>query len=152
MPTNALLGRWSGGWVEAVDAAAVAAQGRREAFVSVGAAQTAAEATAILVAQLADLAKVREGVTVETDPVDAAYPYLTYLVGDTIDVADEALALQPTRVNAISMTEDDDGEVTWAPEAGDLLLGEAEAFNAALKKMANGTLSGRVAASTPKSR
>jgi hypothetical protein len=129
MPTNALLVRWNGGWLEALHPDWVA-QGRKEGFLSVGAAQSAEEGLALGMGQVTDFGKVREGVEVETDPADDAVPYLTYDNGDTVMIAGSDLTPRPTRVTSIAMVEDDDGEILWAPSAGDLLIGEDEVFDA----------------------
>ncbi len=126
MPTTAMLVRWNGGWIECTRS--IGTYGRKEAFLSVGAAQSGEEARVLGDGQLADFAKVREGVTVETDPADDAIPYFNYDNGDTIMIADSALYLRPTRVTSISMVEDDEGIISWVPEAGDLVIGEHELF------------------------
>lgn len=127
MPTTVMLCRWNGGWLE-VAHPNVTTLGRKEAYLSVGAAQTEGEAYALGFGQLNLFAQTREGVTIETDPADSALPYFTYNNGDTISVADSNLVLQNSLITSISMTEDEDGEILWTPEAGDLVIGEDELF------------------------
>lgn len=140
MPTTVMLCRWNGGWLECTRN--VDTLGRKEAFLSVGAAQTPEEATALGNGQLAEFARVREGVSVETDPADSALPYFAYNNGDTLQIADSNLVLQPTRVTSISMVENDDGVITWVPEAGTLLIGEDELFDETMKAVALGARTG----------
>ena len=141
MPTNVMLCRWNGGWLTAVHPDWIA-QGRKEAFLSVGAAQSAIEAHALGMGQVTEFGRVREGVSVETDPADSALPYFAYNNGDTINIADSNLTLQPTRVSSISMVENDDGVITWVPEAGTLLIGEDELFDETMKAVALGAKTG----------
>lgn len=143
MITNALLIRWSGGWAERVNAASVTTHGRREAVLGLGAVQSIDEVYRIADEQLEIYASPREQISADIEPMsDTDTPYLGFTVGDTITVPDSTGTPSAERVIAITVSEDEDGHVTYAPELHDVILGMQERFGQNLKKLANGTLRG----------
>lgn len=117
---NVVVSRTAEGrYVETVDAAAVAAHGRREAFLSLSSAPSddAADRQALaFLAQNADGAVVLTNCRVEITPT-SPIPFVDYNVGDDITVAGT-----PRRVLAIGVTEDAAGHPIYALELGDRLI------------------------------
>jgi hypothetical protein len=140
MLANSLLIRWVGGWDETVDTASVASVGRREATLSLGAVQSLNEALRIGAEQLSIYAATRSQVTADIEPVnDADTPYLSYTVGDTITVPDESGTPTAERVVAITVSEDEDGRITYAPELNDLILLAQDRLAERIRKLSTGT-------------
>jgi hypothetical protein len=114
---NALLVRWSDGFIEVVDATSIAAIGRREAFLSAGNAPSVDEATRIAEAVLFQYATEQEEITAAVEPIDDDdQPYVAFAVGDAITVPDSSGTPVFRRVVGLTVTEDDDGDLTYAPE------------------------------------
>jgi hypothetical protein len=149
---NALLVRWSGGWHEVVDSASIAAYGRREAVLGLGAIQSIAELERIAGEQLARYADPRTEINADFAPAaETETPYLTFLVGDNVTVPEIDGTTAAERVLAMTVNEDDNGTVTYAPDLKDLILIREERQEQALKKMVDGTLKGRSSVATPAS-
>jgi hypothetical protein len=81
----------------------------------------------------------------------AVLPYLSYGVGDVITVPAMAGGTAQERLISLTVNEDDDGMVTFAPEMKDVLLSRAEKFDQAIKKMSDGTLGGTSKVAQPAS-
>jgi hypothetical protein len=149
-PINALLVRWHGGWHEVTDPSSIARYGRRGGMLGLGAAQTIAEVEAIGRQQLAIYADVREVISVDLVPADESdRPYPAFLVGDTVTVPNVDGDPTVERVMALTVSQDDDGQVTYAPELHDLILSAQERYEQALKKMEDGTMSGTSQVASP---
>lgn len=150
---NAFLVRWFGGWAEVRDDAAIAASGRTEALLGLGAVQSVAEVDRVARKQLAVYADVRTQIRAGLAPRDEAdTPYLSFLVGDTVLVPDETGTATRERVIALTVAQDDaTGDITFAPELKDVLLSQAERAEQTLKKMADGTVRGDSKVATPAS-
>lgn len=147
MITNSLLVLWHGGWRERTDFSAISAHVRVEGLLGLGSIQSPQEADRIADAQLAIFATPQVEITVGTDPVGAAdAPYLGYQLGDTVVIDSVA-----ERVIGISVSEDDDGVLTFVPQLRDSLPDEQDRLNLTVKKMANGTLGGSAKPATPAS-
>lgn len=144
MITTALLVRWTNGWHDVTSAAGVAAHGRKEAALGLGASQDINEVNTVANQQLAIFADPRTEIATDLWPRDAAdTPYVAFTTADRVMVPD--LPGQPPSrevVQAITVTQDEDGNVTYAAELRDVLLDERERFAETLTKMANGTLGG----------
>lgn len=139
MLANVLLVRWVGGWAESFDTTSIVANGRREATLSLGAVQSAEEADRIAFEQLRIYANTRSQITADVEPAsDADTPYLAYAVGDTITVPDEAGTPTAERVVAITVSEDEDGRITYAPELNDLILEAQERLTDRIRKLSTG--------------
>lgn len=147
---NALLVRWAGGWHEVVDDASVTTHGRREALLGLGAVQSLGELERVAREQLRIYGEPRIEISADVEPVDDTdTPYLGYLVGDTIEVPGMSGALGRERVLALTVAEDQDGNITFAPELRNVLLSRNERIEQAIKKMSDGTLRGDSKVATP---
>lgn len=130
MPTSVLLIRWNGGWHEYVHLAAESEFGRSEAFLSLGAVQSVPEARRLAKAELDNqFAKVREQITAEHRPESLSQvPYVAYKPGDSkITAPDFNGDNDQYEVSSMTVTEDDDGVLTFVPTLGDNIL-DPESF------------------------
>ena len=140
MLANVLLIRWVGGWAEAFDTASIVANGRREATISLGAVQSYEEAQRIAAEQLSIYAASRAQIIADIEPVsNADTPYLGFNLGDTVTVPDAAGDPSQQRVLAVTVAEDDDGNLTYAPELNDLILEAQERLTERITKISTGT-------------
>lgn len=147
MITTALLVFWSRGWAEVIDNDGVALYGRREATLGLGATQSVGELTQIASEHFRLLGRPRTEIAADIAPMgDDDRPYRAYLVGDVLTAVPGPDGPTSERVVELTVSEDINGEVTYAPTFGDLILEAQEAFSEQLKKMANGTLGGSPAA------
>lgn len=152
-PVNALLVKWHGGWAEAVDGGSVAAHGRHEAQLALGAAQSGDEALRVAVAQLDFYAHPREQYSADIEPAadEEVMPFLAFRPGDTVAVPARDGSLSNQRCMRLSAAMDENGQMTFAGDFGDELLSPAERWELALKKMSDGTLRGTSVVATPAS-
>lgn len=141
MLANVLLVRYFEGWIEREDATSVAANGRKEAVLSLGALQSPDEAYRVADEQLAIFADIREQITADIEPTsDANTPYVGgWAVADVVTVPDSAGDPTDEKVMAITVLEDDDGYLSYAPEFHDVILAAQERFSERIKKLATGT-------------
>lgn len=125
MPSSVLLVRWNGGWHEVKDLDAVSDFGRREAFLSLGAIQSVGEAERLAKAEIRDqFGKLREQTTAEHAPTDLTeIPYVAYRPFDKITSENFAGDTATYTVQSMTVSEDDDGEVTFVPTIGDTIIG-----------------------------
>jgi hypothetical protein len=129
MPVSVLLVRWNGGWHEYRHLASESLFGRSEAFLSLGAAQSVEEARRLARAELVNqFGKIREQITAEHRPEDVTkIPYVAYKPGDSKITAPNYLGVNEVyTVNSMTVTEDDDGVITFVPGIGDNILGVEE--------------------------
>lgn len=153
MAANALLVRWAGGWSEVRDDTAIAAGGRREALLGLGAVHGRDEMDRMARAQLDTYAQARTEVACDLVPVDETdTPYLAFGVGDTVTVPTVDGGTTQDRIVALTVTEDDDGVISFAPEINDVVLRRPERQSQALKKMVDGTMAGDSRVATPVAR
>lgn len=125
MPTSVLLIRWNGGWHEYVSLSAELEFGRSEAFLSLGAVQSVPEARRLAKAELDNqFAKIREQITAEHRPEDLSQiPYVAYKPGDSKITAPDFNGIDDEyEVASMTVTEDDDGVLTFVPTIGDNIL------------------------------
>jgi hypothetical protein len=143
MIVTALLVRWGGGWHDVTSPAAVAAHGRKEAALGLGAATSLAEVETVANQQLVIFGDPRTEIALDLFPrSDDDLPFVAFDVADRITVPDRDGTEVRERVQAITATMDGDGKVTYAVDLRDVLLDEQERFAESLTKMANGTLGG----------
>lgn len=117
MVTNALLVRWTDGYIEVTDADSIAAHDRREGFLSLGNAPSVDEATRSAEATLEQLAEPEENITAGIEPAGTDdRPYTGFYVGDTITVPDHTGAPVSRRVASITVGEDEEGVPVFVPE------------------------------------
>lgn len=152
MITTALLVLWSRGWAQVVDAGAVATYGRREAMLGLGSVESVAELTRIGSEQLRLYGRPMVEISADLQPMMpvADRPYRAFMVGDVVSTVPGPSGATSERVVELTVQEDENGEVTYAPTFRDLIVEQQDAFQEQLKKMANGTLGGSPAA-TPMS-
>ena len=146
--SNALLTRWSGGWLWVEDAASIAEHGRREAFLSLGQAASEAEAQRLAEAALATSAQPQVSVQTSIEPAGGDVPYDDFGVGDTVTVPDQRGRPSERRVLALTVTEDQEGNPTYVPELATVVEAQARRQARTLKRMANGTLGGASASAS----
>lgn len=143
MATNVVLVRWAEGFHEVKHQGSIDAIGRREALLALGAIENIDEVNRVAGMQLSVVAFPRTAIAADLAPIDYSdRPYRAFNVADTITVPDYGGGTIGQRVRAITGAEDDNGEVTYSPELGDLILEEQERTLQAVKKMADGTLEG----------
>lgn len=152
MPINVLLCRWADGWREVVNQASIDKFGRREAMLGLGGLQSPAEVDRVAGMQLAIFGDSRTAIAADLMWADTTdRPYRAFGVSDTITVPAYGGGMISQRVRAMTGSEDDNGEVTYSPELGDLILEEQERTLQAIKKMADGTLEGESPVAMPAS-
>jgi hypothetical protein len=150
MPVNVLLCRWIGGWREVRNEASIAVYGRREALMGLGALQSPQEVDRVASQQLAIFGDPRTAIAADLAPMGTTdRPYRAFNVGDTITVPNYGGGTISERVRALTGAEDDNGEITYSPELGDLILETQERQAQAIKKMSDGTLEGESPVATP---
>jgi hypothetical protein len=149
---NALLVRYAGGWHEVTDPAAITTHGRREALLGVGALPSTPEVERVARQQLAHNAAPKVAIAAGYQPRTAdELPYLSWAVGDTVTLPGMDGTPRAERVVALTVSEDDDGRVTFAPELADVAMSAIARWEQALKKMADGTLGGTSRVAQPAS-
>lgn len=174
MIANRLLVRWSFGWYEVTDtswtnpdmfanpgtpdagifdeALWIDAPVVQEATLSLGSSQDEAGMLEVARGQLSIFANPRTEIAADLAPVDETdTPYLSFRVGDKVTVPDIDGTPVVERVVALTVTEDENGEVTYAPELKDVILTAQERWQQNLDKMANGTVSGQSSVASPTS-
>lgn len=145
-----LLVRYGGGYTTIDDAAAVAAWGRKEGFLQLGGVSDRDQAERVALGVLAFLAAPRVTTTLGIEPTGTAdEPYVDFLVGDSITAPAEDGSSSEQRVVSLTVSEDDNGEVTFANELNAPFLLAEEAFNRQLKKLLGGALRGQTQAANP---
>jgi len=143
LTTNVLLCRWAEGFHEVKLQASIDAHGRREALLALGALSELSEVERVAKMQLDVVANPRTAIAADLAPIDLTdRPYFAFNVGDTIGCPDYGTGTISQRVRALTGAEDDNGEITYSPELGDLILEEQERTLQAVKKMIDGTLEG----------
>jgi hypothetical protein len=143
-----LLVRWARGWHEVVNTGGVSTLGRSEDSLALGAQETLAEVERVAHAQLSQVA--REAIEVDLVPTAPAdTPYTGFMVADTVTVPTSSGADATERVVALTVAEDENGHLTWAPELRDLILSQQERFEQAIAKMGRGAMSGTSSVATP---
>lgn len=152
MPTNVFIARWNGGWHEVVDAASIAAFGRYEAMLSLGAQQSVEETTRVAEHELETFAQLREQSTLEHAPISISEaPYVAYGPADRLTAPDFYGTPTLFRVAAMTVAEDDDGVLAFVPIIGDSTVELEFEDHLALDivKMTPGTLGGRSRSASP---
>lgn len=134
MPTTVFLCRWNRGWSEVSIPTRVTTYGRREAMLSLGAQQSIQEVVRLATAELSGLfAKNREQMTVEHHPQSLSEtPYVGYKPSDRVTVDDFDGDSTTLQVLSMTVTEDDDGQLSFVPVIGDIIAG-VEALQEALR-------------------
>lgn len=172
MIAKRLLVRWSFGWYEVTDVSGytpemfanpgtpesgifdeelwLLAPVMQEAMLSLGSSQDLFGMIMLARGQLSIFANPRTEIGADLAPVDEdETPYLGFRVGDKVTVPDIDGEPVVERVMAITVTEDADGEPSFAPELKDIILTDQERWQTNLDKMANGTVSGQSKVANP---
>lgn len=149
MIVNVLLCKYENAWVE-VGGGDVPDADRREAMIEMGGVLNLAEAVAIAESLLAIWSLPRRAVVVSGLPMFyGGSTALSFAEGDTLTLAagvgsPAIAAAEPTaqRVKSITVSEDDDGKVTIAPELAATLDVEEARVNRILARYASGAAGG----------
>lgn len=131
-PVGSLLLRYRDGWAERVDAASVAAYGRREALLEIGAPGSVDEVYRMADGQFSWFANPRTEITAGVLPMSLDdTPYIAFRVGDSVTCPDGV-----ERVLAITCAEDNEtDQVAWTLTLRDVILGWSERAAQALGKV-----------------
>ena len=126
---NDFLLQYEGGWTSWRDRKSTRTYGDREAYISLGNIKQAKEAQNLMrrVAQGISSAIQRAGTsdlrTIKEDTPDGGLiavsgrrPFLDFGVGDVVQAPNSQGTMVPHRVLSLSLTEDDDGNLTFDPE------------------------------------
>ncbi len=144
---NVFLTRSLVGWLERENASSISASGRREAFLSLGAAGSVEETYRIADANLSEFAAARVQTDVAINPSGAGdVPFGDFDVADTINIDGT-----PHRVLNLSFSEvRGTGRVTYTPVLNQsVILDDQERMFNALRKMVRGTGLGRFISAQP---
>lgn len=151
MPTNVMLIRWQGGWHERPLSDGSDLENllprRIEGTLGLGAAQSTQEVDRIADKQLDLFKNSRVAISAEIAPRfddKGRTPYIGFQVGDKVTVEDVE-----ERVVGVTVSEDEEGAVSYQVDWRDLVFEGEEAFAQWLKKMANGTLGGQAKPANP---
>lgn len=145
-----LLVRYAGGYTRVTDAPAASVWGHKEGFLQLGAVSDLAEAQRVAAAVLAFQNAPRVATTLGVEPVgDGDEPYANFAVGDTINAPEADGSTSTQRVVSLTVSEDDQGDVSFATELKATFLVAEEAFDRQLKKLLNGSMRGATQASNP---
>ena len=144
---NALLVRYAGGYHTAEDAASIAAYGRHEGFLSLGALQSTTEVDRVCAAVFTRLANPAETITAGVEPTGVGdVPFDDFDVADWITAPSGAV-----RVESVTVTEDAEGNPIYAPELETAAQVLEQTIDRWLSRMANGALGGASASASPAS-
>lgn len=144
MPKNALLVRWRGGYVTRTDSGSVGTYGRREAFLSTATLESSASTNAAADTALSLYSSPQSSITCAYEPAnDAETPYLGVFPGDTLSAPDAAGNATTYRVEGFTVTEDENGELSYTPELSSLVETDRRRQQTWLARIGQGTLGGR---------
>ena len=139
------------GNVAALAGYSITVHGRCEAMLQLGAVNDVATARALCQQMFALEAEplVATSAILETGPLGTDVPYEAYDLGDTITAPDPTGAATAQRVVAITVTEDENGALTFTPAFNSLLFEQDQRIQNLLKSMSNGTVGGTVVSAQP---
>lgn len=141
---NALLVRWPGGYHEVVDADSVAAHDRHEGYLSLNAASVE-DVERVARAFFAQWAEPSVALSAGIEPAgDGDVPLADFRVADYLTVDGDAV-----RARALTVTEDEDGNPTYALELGTLRQETEIRVARWLQRMADGSVGGTSLAASP---
>lgn len=147
---NALLCRWANGYHEVVDAASVAAHGRKEGFLQVGALQSEEEVETVCAALFEKMADPQISTVLAVDPTGSGdTPGIHFVKGDYITAPAYEGGSSSQRVRALTTTEDENGNPIFVPELRNAVEEEVDRLNRWLKRLANGALGGSTDTPSP---
>lgn len=143
--TTSMLTRWNGGWHDQTTKGVV----RREAMLSLGAAQAVDMVTTVALGQLEQADEKLRTVSATITPHPGDDPFVDFLAGDRLIVPDRHDSTTRELVREIVVTEDDDGNLEHQLTLGAIVLEPDEALAQAIKKMTPGTMRGQSKVATP---
>jgi hypothetical protein len=138
---NRLLIRYRGGWTEVSDATSVTAYGQRSAYVDLAHVESESAAKRIGTKLLTFRKDPTYAHTLTLAPV-SSQPYDAFNLGDTITHPNETGTTSASRTRTFSLSEDDNGVLTWVCELNDLRHELEMRHNIWLKRAASGSLAG----------
>jgi hypothetical protein len=137
-----LVGYGTNQFVTRANSSSVTSYGRKETFLNLSNTNSSTHADLAGDQVLSVSASPSDGITVQLS-ADGAQPYLNFYVGDYVWVHDHTGARTKYRVSSISVTETEDGSVSFVPELGTLRADLTRRLNRALARLeaknANGT-------------
>ncbi len=146
MRVNTLLVRWEGGWLERKDLTSIAAVGRIEARLDLGAITSLPEAIRVADSQLAEFARERTQTDVGIFPAGSDVPYVDFSVGDTITIEGVSHRVLGLTVSVDQAT----GRPIYIPTLNtDVVLGPEERIFQMIRRMADWSLGGRSKVARP---
>lgn len=151
MIVNSLLARYKGGFSTDTDSTSIGTYGRREGYLSLTEVTNTPNVTIASDRYLSRFGSPFSSITARLSPyTTASTPYVgQWYPGATITVPRPSTgANSVAQVRAITMTEDDSGNVVFAPELLTLLETRAAQTDLYLRRLGEGTLNGRAAAAT----
>jgi hypothetical protein len=151
MIVNSLLARYKGGFSTDTDSTSIGTYGRREGYLSLTEVTNTPNVTIATDRYLSRFGSPFSSITARLSPTStASTPYVgQWHPGATITVPRPSTGNDATaQVRAITMTEDDSGNVVFAPELLTLLETRAAQTDLYLRRLGEGTLNGRAAAAT----
>ncbi|NBW09914.1 MAG: hypothetical protein EBR82_18000 [Caulobacteraceae bacterium] len=146
MVRNKLLVRWKGGYRTRTDSGSVSTWGTHEGFLSIAGVDSAPSADSAGDTALNLYGQPRRSVTAAFEPASSGeVPYTSSLVpGSTLTAPTES-GTDTFRVESLTVTEDDDGNLSYTPELTSLVETERTRTQRWLARVGNGTLAGRSA-------
>jgi hypothetical protein len=145
---NALLTRYDSGFRTDTDSSSISANGRREAFVALSNVRSNANSDTIVAAYLAAFKAGVTTVTADVVPTTTAQtPYVGgWAAGASVTVPrpSNSGTGEVMQVRAITVTENQDGELSFTPELIRAEESRSLLVNQQLQRLGNGTLNGRV--------
>jgi hypothetical protein len=151
MIVNSLLARYKGGFSTDTDATSIGTYGRREGYLSLTEISNTPNVGIATDRYLSRFGSPFSSITARLSPTStAATPYIgQWHPGATITVPRPSTGANTVaQVRAITMSEDDTGNVVFAPELLTLLETRAAQTDLYLRRLGEGTLNGRAAAAT----
>ena len=149
---NALLTRFDSGFRTDSSSSSISANGRREGFLALGQVRNSPNTTTAINQYLSTLGSGATTLTAEIVPTTTAEtPYVgQWEPGASITVPrpSNAGAAETVQVRAMTVSEDDNGVVSFTPELIRSVETRASLTNRTIQRLGNGTLAGRSAAAS----
>lgn len=140
---NTSLIVWGDGYLEGQITESEGTYGRLESFLSIPSVTSGPSALWTAAATLQPISEPEDSVTVGIEPTDSGdVPYTDIGIGDTATLTTPSWSID-MRLSAITVTEDEDGNILWAPEFGTSRELLEQRWERWLRRTANGTLDGR---------
>ena len=149
---NAILTRFDGGYRTDTNAGSISSNGRREAFLSLGSVRSSPNTDRVVSEYLGTLLGGVTTVTAQVQPTTVANtPYVgQWTPGASVTVPRPSASGvgEVMQVRAMTVTEDDDGVLSFTPELVRQAATRQTLVDTNLKRLGAGTLSGRSQSAT----